>query len=113
MLYYTYNVPEEENVLDVDIANDILVVIDNSAVATPDDVFRIGKPSPGKPRLLKVRFKQIETCRMVLRKRAALKNTNNFSKIFISNDRTRKQQEYFKMIQNKIDTRKNNGEKDL
>lgn len=41
------NVPEHTDRSDVDLANDIMEVIDGTAVVSPDGVSRIGRPRGG------------------------------------------------------------------
>lgn len=108
-----YNVPEGSSADDVTAANDILECIDPIAVVTPEDVTRIGKPSGNKPRPLKLSFKRVDMAKLVLRKSSSLKNNENFSRIFVSSDKTRAQQEFFRSVQAELNERKNKGEKHL
>lgn len=107
-----YNVPEKNDVKDVDIANDILECVDPSAVVCPDNVSRIGKQNRHGSRPLRLTFAKVDTAKMVLRKRYVLKNSN-FNKVVIANDQTRLQQEYHKSLQRELNMRKSNGEHNL
>lgn len=107
-----YNVPENNGVRDVDIANDILECIDPTAVVVPEDVLRLGKPIPNKARPLRLRFTRIEMAKLVLQKQSALKNSK-FSHVRLNNDKTRLQQEYYRNVQTEFKTRKENGETNI
>lgn len=107
-----FNVPENPNIQDVDSANDILECIDESVVVYPDDVLRIGKLIPNKPRPLKLSFKKPETAKLVLRKSAALKNTQHRN-IYINSDKTQSQQQYYRNLKEELNARKSNGEPNL
>lgn len=97
---------------DVNTANDILELIDLSAVVCPDEVFRIGNFIPEKDRPLKLTFKRVEMAKLVLRKSPILKKTK-FSKIILSSDKTRLQQQYYRNLKNELTERINNGENNI
>lgn len=103
------NVPENTEVPDVIIANGILECIDTAIVASPENVMRIGKPIQNKPRLLKVRFKNVETARQVLRKKSALK-ASQFPNVVIRDDKTPRQLTHLKQLRMELHNRNNNGE---
>ena len=104
------NVPENPQISDVDIANDILECIDPSAVVSPEHIMRIGKPAGNKPRLLKLKFRNPETARMVLRKKAVLKSSR-YSNVSIRDDKTPKQMSYLKQLQGELHRKNNDGQK--
>lgn len=103
------NVLETPNTRDVDIANDILQIIDSAAVVSPDDVERIGNSVNGRPRLLKLRFKSAEMARLVLRKRDALRKSQVFGKVFVRDDKTKQQQNYLQNLNQELKTMRANG----
>lgn len=107
-----YNVPENPDVGDDIIANDILEQIHETAVVQPEDVTRVGKPTSKKPRPLKLHFNRVELARSVLRNSSALKNSQ-FNNIRVNSDKTPQQQEYYRQIKNELESRKNNGETNL
>lgn len=103
------NVPETPNTRDVDIANDILEIIDSAAIVSPDDVERIGNSVNGRPRLLKLRFKSAEMARLVLRKRDALRKSKVFGKVFVRDDKTKQQQNYLQNLNQELKIMRANG----
>ncbi len=103
------NVPENTDVPDVIIANGILECVDATIVVSPENVVRIGKPIQNKPRLLKVRFNNIETVRLVLRKKSALK-TSRFPNVIIRDDKTPRQLNHLKQLRMELNNRNNSGE---
>lgn len=107
-----YNVPEDNEITDAILANDILECIDPSAIVSPDGVSRLGKPTQNKVRPLKLCFNRVETARLVLTKRSALKNSK-FSNVYVNSDKTKLQQEYFRNIQLELKTRRENGENNI
>jgi hypothetical protein len=68
----------------------------------PDDVSRIGNSKGNKPRLLKIRFKNADMARLCLRKKSVLLGNKNFSKIYISDDKTKQQQSYLKQLRDEL-----------
>lgn len=107
-----HNVPEDESKQDVDVVNDILESVDPAAVASPEDVCRMGPKHPGRLRLLKIRFKNPETAKVVLRKRHVLRK-GPFNNIIIHEDRTRAQVNYYKGLQSELKARQHEGQSDL
>jgi hypothetical protein len=108
-----YNVPESTSDDDFNLANDILEVLDPSLAVMPDDVSRIGNSKGNKPRLLKIRFKNADMARLCLRKKSVLLGNKNFSKIYISDDKTKQQQSYLKQLRDELADRVGKGENNL
>lgn len=108
-----YNVPVTAGVNDCDLVNDILEVIDSSLVASPDDVLQIGSSNNGKPRLLKVRFRNFQMARLCLKKKSALLAHGQYSKVVISDDKTKQQQNILRSLRDELKTRVDNGESNL
>lgn len=107
-----YNVPEDPNENDATIANDILEIIDPTAVVAPDAVFRVGRLVTNKIRPLKLCMRNADLARLVFRKKSALRNTK-FNNIRVSSDKTRSQQNYFRELKEELKIRQDNGEKNL
>jgi hypothetical protein len=87
------NVPETSNDQDVTVANDILECIDPSAIVSPENVTRLGKKVLNHPRLLKLKLKNVDMARMVLKRKKAL-NSSAFSTVRIFDDQTAYQRNY-------------------
>lgn len=77
------NVPENQNNNDCDVANDILEVIDNSAVVIPENVTRLGKSTNGRPRLLRLKFNNTEMAKLVLKKEILSKRILHSTKLVL------------------------------
>ena len=107
------NVPENSGRSDVDLANDILEVVDETATVAPDNVVRLGKESNGRPRILRLRFKTIEMARLVLKKRGMLKVSNNYKNIIIREDRTLQQIKYLKDLNSELNRRTSEGARNV
>ena len=108
------NVPENSNVSDVELANDILEQIDASAVVQPDGVQRLGKQnSSSRPRLLKLSFKKTETANLVIRKGFVLRQNDNYKNISVRSDKTKKQMNFFNTVLSEYKRRRENGESDI
>lgn len=107
------NVPENSETGDVNLANDILEVIDSSAVVTPENVTRLGKTSNNYPRLLRIRFNTIEMAKLVLKKRNRLITDSRFKNIRIKDDKTKQQQTYLHELNNELKRRRENGENSI
>lgn len=107
------NVPEDSGSSDVDLANDILEVVDSSAVVLPDNVTRLGKSVNGRPRLLRLRFNSVEMAKLVLRKKDVLKSNAKFNKIGIRDDKTKQQQTYLRTLNDELKKRRAQGENNL
>lgn len=75
---------------------------------------RLGKylPNMGKPRPIKVVFKDEQIVHNIINKSRQLKNSE-FSYVSISPDRTPKQIEYYKTLKNELNERKAKGENNL
>lgn len=108
-----YNVQENPAVHEVDIANDILEIIDPSLVVLPENVSRIGKAMENKTRPLKLRLKSAEMARLCLKKQSALLKNGRYDKIKIKDDRTPRQQQFLKSLQTELTERTAAGETDL
>lgn len=103
------NVPEDPNIDDITVANDILELIDPEAVVSPGYAVRVGKSSGvSRPRLLKLKFKSPEIARMVLRKKSALAKTK-FNKIVIRDDKTPMQLKHLNDLRAELARRNSNG----
>ncbi|KAJ3650173.1 hypothetical protein Zmor_021877 [Zophobas morio] len=99
------NVPVNPGVDDVTVANEILNLVDPTAVVSSENVMRIGKARANKyPPLLKLKLKSPEMARLVLRKKSALSSTK-FSKIFIRDDKTPQQLSHLKELRAELDRR--------
>lgn len=110
------NVPENSGCDDAELVNDILAVIDESAVVHPEEVSRIGKVNNSnnkRPRLIKLRFKTVELAKLVLRKSKALKDNERFNRIMVRDDKTPQQINYLKKLNEELHSRRSKGEKDL
>ena len=110
------NVPENSGRPDAEIANDVLGIIDPSVTVSPLDVIRLGKMSDnprGRPHLLKLRFKNVETARLVLKKRIVLRSNPNFKMIAVLNDKMPNQLAHLKQLNSELQLRRRNGEKSL
>ena len=107
------NVPENSGLADVDVANDILEVIDNSLVVSPDYIARLGTAKTGHPRLLRLRFKYIEHAKLALKKRDALKGNTKYANILVRDDKTLQQINYLKNLKTELQRRRDNGENNL
>jgi hypothetical protein len=103
------NVPETSNDQDVTVANDILECIDPSAIVSPENVTRIGKKVPNHPRLLKLKLKDVDMARMVLKRKKAL-NSSAFSTVRIFDDQTPYQRNYLKHLRAELNQRVSKGE---
>ena len=57
------NVPEVKDVLDEEVANDILELIEPAALESLEKVSRIGRKIKGRPRLLRLKFKNPDMAR--------------------------------------------------
>ena len=107
------NVPENSGRADVDMANNILEVIDNSVTVAPGNVFRLGKFKKGRPRLLKLRLKTVEMARLVMKKRNMLKGNENFKNVIVGTDKTPQQLRYLKDLNSELELRRNEGASNL
>lgn len=103
------NVSENSGKSDVELANDILEIIDEAATVSPDEVIRLGKNNGGRPRLLKLHFKSVETARLVLKKRNVLKSNAQFAKIIVRDDKSPQQLAYLKQLNSELQERRRNG----
>ena len=106
------NVAEKSDVRDEDVVNDILEKIDSAVVVSPENVTRIGRKINDRPRLIKIKLKNAETVKVVLRKKSKLQNTE-FSHVHIFDDKTTSQRQYLKDLRNELHTRTDNGEANL
>jgi hypothetical protein len=66
------NVPETSNDQDVTVANDILECTDPSTIVSPENVTRLGKKVLNHPRLLKLKLKDVDMARMVLKRKKGI-----------------------------------------
>ena len=66
-----------------------------------DEVSRIGKPVEGKIRPVKVKVKSMDSKIEILKRAKDLKNSK-FSRVFIANDLTRKQQQFDKDLRDRV-----------
>lgn len=107
------NVPENTDRSDVNFANDILEVIEPSAVVSPEDVVRLGKASANRPRLLRLHFKTVDKAKLVLRKRDALKKYPDFKNVIVRDDKTKQQLAYLSNLNNELKQRRENGENNV
>lgn len=108
------NVPEDSETPDIKVVNDILEKIDPNAFAYPEDVCRIGRiTTPNKPRLIKIKFRKIETAKLVLRKSSTLKQIPELKNVSIRSDKTPMQITYFKNIKTELKQRLDEGERNL
>ena len=71
---------------------------------------RIGRPSNDGKTLLKVEFSSEEVKRKVLRKAKSLRQKEEFKFVYVNPDRTRLQQNEFKILRHQLKTRKESGE---
>ena len=108
------NVPEDPCKNDVDIANDILAIVDESAVVSPDNVLRLGSVNSKstKPRLLQIKFKTVEKSRLVLKNKHRL-NQSQFKNVKIQGDKTRMQLNQLKDLRNELHQRVAAGENNI
>ena len=71
---------------------------------------RLGKPSPYKPRLLKVKCEDVEVRNNALRYAKKLKNKDQYRNVFINPDRTQLERERFKALTTELKQRRANNE---
>jgi phenylalanyl-tRNA synthetase alpha subunit len=109
----SYNVKKDPHVEDVEIANDILNVIDTSLAVSPENVVRLGKSSGRKPAPLKLRLNNSDSARACLRKQSVLLGKDVYAKIVIREDRTPRQMQYLKSLREELNQRINSGETNL
>lgn len=76
-----------------------------------DKMMRIGrKANPQKPRPLKVILKKVDSRKEILMRAKELKDTADFSRVFLTPDLTRKQQEKDKELRNQLKRFRDGGE---
>lgn len=75
----------------------------------PEKIYRLGKYQSDKNRHLKVCFATQETAKAILKNKQNLKDDN----IKIFSDQTPQQQEYMKILKQKLEHRKSSGEENL
>ena len=69
----------------------------------PLSVFRMGKPSPNRPRLLKVEFPSKSVVRKLMSNKNSLRNNSTYSKVFVRPSQSRPEREARKiLIQDRI-----------
>lgn len=74
-------------------------ILNNTEIEVrPLSVFRMGKPSPNRPRLLKVEFPSKSVVARLMRTKNRLKNNNSFNKVFIRPSLNRAQREARKIL---------------
>jgi hypothetical protein len=78
-----------------------------------ENVTRIGKVQTGKPRLLKVQLKSLEGRNEILKRAKDLRNNEDFKKIFIVPDLTRKQQLLDKELRDKVKELRASGQQNI
>lgn len=100
---------EHDNQLVKDILGNI---VDNNYTISPLKLMRLGKPIQNKPRLLKVILSSPSIAKHILRNKIKLTGTK-YKNISIRNDKTPKQIEYLRYIQNELKQREENGELNL
>jgi hypothetical protein len=76
-----------------------------------DKMIRIGRQvNPQKPRPLKLMLKRAESRKEILIRAKYLRDTEAYSKVFITPDLTRKQQDFDKELRNQLKRIKDGGE---
>lgn len=63
-----------------------------------------------KPRPVKITLNTAEDARNILISSRELRNSHNYSRLFVSADRTPKQREYYNKVKESLEQRKSNGE---
>ncbi len=85
-------------------------VLDNSKTEAVSAVFRIGKVTSSKPRLLKVICRDTESKRALLSKSKDLRNKAQYRNVFLNPDMTPLQQALNKRLREELRARRNLGE---
>ena len=80
---------------------------------TPVKTFRVGKKLPDKPRLLIVTLDSLATKYEILKLSSQLRNSVNFSGIYINPDMTQKEREQGKKLRDELAARRRAGEPNL
>ena len=98
----TMNVSEDPCKNDVDLVNNILAVVDESAVVSQYNVVRLERVNPRstRPRLLQIKFKTVEKARLVSRNKHRL-NKSLFKNVKIQDDKTKMQLSWLKELRHR------------
>ena len=75
-----------------------------------DDAHRVGKIVTGKVRPLKFSLRSTKEKDSILRKAKLLKNHDRFKRVFISSDKTKRQQDEWRELRKELIDRRNSGE---
>ena len=108
-------VPETSGSLEEARRKDVNIVLEISQALgcddlLPEEVSRLGKMLPNRPRLLRFRCKSNTTRNMLLKKAYQLRSTQKFRHIFINPDLTRAQRELQQTLRSELRRRRDLGE---
>lgn len=101
---------DERKENDLTIVKSLLSKLDSSKDMTVSAVFRIGKLTSSRPRLLKVVCSDAELKRSILSKSKDLRNLHQYKNIYINPDLTPLQQAQNKKLREELRARRNLGE---
>lgn len=101
---------DERKENDLSIVKSLFSKIDNSKDKIVSAVFRIGKMTSSRPRLLKVVCSDAESKRSLLSKSKDLRNLHQYKNVYINPDLTPLQQAQNKKLREELKARRNLGE---
>ena len=98
-----HGIAEDENMSDGDIVKRVVaqgLKVDHTRHT--EDIARIGKSAEGKIRIIRVKVRTMESKKEMWQRAKNVKNNDTLKKIYITPDRTRKQQEVDKKLRDNL-----------
>lgn len=101
--------PSERSAKDLENAHNVFraLGVDNARI---NEVFRLGRINPDRPRLLRVQCQSENIRKGILRKSCTLRNIEGYKNIFVNKDLTLEEQRQRKLLRDELTRRRNEGE---
>lgn len=101
---------ESENNSDLEVARNLICVIDENCLSSLVDVSRLGDASRSNPRPLRISFRSPSDAKKILRNKNRLSLSADFRKITVHDDKTPIQMKHLEGLRKELKIRQTNGE---